>query len=82
MLYKKLYESYATGKIPEDKFEMLSSEYLTEQDELQKSISENENALNEYELNTDSIDQFLNLAQKYTNFSELTTPMIKEFIKK
>lgn len=82
LLYKKLYESYATGKIPEDKFEMLSSEYLTEQDELQKRISENKNVLNEYELSTDSIDQFLNLAQKYTNFSELTTPMINEFIEK
>lgn len=82
LFYKKLYESYATGKIPEDKFEMLSSEYLTEQDELQKCISENEDALNKYELSTDSVDQFLNLAQKYTNFSELTTPMINEFIEK
>lgn len=31
---------------------------------------------------TDRAKQFLELAKKYTDFSELTTPMINEFVEK
>ena len=34
MLIKKLYETYAMGKLEEKRFEMLSAEYEKEQDEL------------------------------------------------
>lgn len=81
-LYKKLYESYAVGKIPEDKFEFLSGEYLAEQTELQNSIAENEVEICKYEDDTARVGQFLELAEKYTDFTELTTPMINEFIDK
>lgn len=82
VLYKKLYESYATEKIPEIKFDELSRDYLAEQDALKISISEAENEISEYEQNADNAEQFLAVAQKYTDFSELTTPMINEFIEK
>ena len=82
VLYKKLYESYATEKIPESKFDELSRDYLAEQDVLKISIVEAENEISEYEQNADNVEQFLSVAQKYADFSELTTPMINEFIEK
>ena len=82
VLYKKLYESYATEKIPESKFDDLSRDYLAEQDALKICIAEAEAEITEYEQNADNAEQFLAVAQKYTDFSELTTPMINEFIEK
>lgn len=82
VLYKRLYESYAVGKISEEKFDMLSSGYEQEQKELKLSISEAENAVEQFEKDSVNIDAFLSLAAKYTDFSELTKPMINEFIDK
>ena len=82
ILYKRLYESYAVGKISEEKFDMLSSGYETEQKDLKLAIEEAEKAIVEFEKDTVNIDSFLALAQKYTDFTELTTPMLNEFVEK
>lgn len=81
-LYKKLYESYALGKIPEEKFDMLSAGYEQEQKELEVQIATAETELAQFEKDNINIDNFMELAKKYTDFSELTTPMINEFIEK
>lgn len=81
-LIRKLYESYALGKLSEKRFETLSRGYEQEQAELETSIEADEKNLNAYETDTDRVSQFLALARKYTDFSELTTPMIYEFIDK
>ncbi len=81
-LIKKLYESYATEKISEKRFELLSSEYEREQESLEKSIAKARAKLDAFEADTTRVDQFLVLARKYTNFSVLTTPMIYEFVDK
>ena len=39
MLIKKLYETYAMGKLEEKRFEMLSAEYEKEQDELEQALA-------------------------------------------
>lgn len=81
-LIRKLYESYALGKIPEKRFELLSAEYEAEQTELEAQLSEHEQNLQAYEADTVNLERFMGLAQRYTDFSELTTPMINEFIEK
>ena len=81
-LIKKLYEAYATGKMPEKRYEMLSADYEREQAELEASIAEGEKKLAVYDSDTDRAEQFLALARKYTDFTELTTPMIYEFVDK
>ncbi len=81
-LYKKLYESYALGKIPEEKFDMLSAGYEKEQKELETQIENAETELAQFEKDNVNIDNFMELAKKYTDFSELTTPMINEFVEK
>ncbi len=79
---KKLYESFATGRISEERFDNLLSEYESEQKQLAVTISEAEKNLASYEDDTDRAEQFLALAEKYTDFTELNAMMINEFIDK
>ena len=81
-IIKKLYESYAVGKISEKRFDMLSEEYEAEQAELETVIHDMQMQLDSFNEDTDRVNQFLELAEKYTNFDKLTTPMINEFIDK
>lgn len=81
-LIRKLYEAYATGKLTEKRFEMLSAGYEAEQAELDAAIAEDEAKLTAYDTDTERVDQFLALARKYTDFSVLTNQMILEFIDK
>ncbi len=81
-IIKKLYESYAVGRIGEERFDTLLAGYEQEQATLRQSVTEAEVALDSFEQDTANVERFLALAKKYTDFSELTTPMINEFIEK
>lgn len=45
-------------------------------------LDSDQSELDAFNADTERVDQFLALAKKYTSFSELTTPMINEFIHK
>ena len=81
-IIKKLYESFAVGRITDERFDTLLSEYESEQKALQASVKADEEQLSVFEEDTARVEQFVELAKKYTDFSELTTPMINEFIEK
>jgi len=81
-IIKKLYESFAVGRITEERFDSLLAEYEAEQKALNASAAETEAQLASFEEDTSRAKQFLALAKKYTDFSELTTQMINEFIEK
>ena len=81
-IIKKLYESFAVGRISEERFDGLLAEYEAEQRMLRGDAAEAERQIATFEEETTNAGQFLELAKKYTDFSELTTPMINEFIEK
>lgn len=81
-LVKKLYESFATGKIPEKHFDRLLSGYDNEQTTLEAEMQELQTGLDRYDADSVRADRFLELVKRYTDFSELTTPMLNEFIEK
>lgn len=81
-MIKALYESFLLGKIPEKRFEMLSTSYEAEQAELDEIITQDQASLDVFMSDSARIDQFMALARKYRDFDELTTPMINEFIEK
>lgn len=81
-IIKKLYESFAVGRITDERFDTLLVEYEAEQKDLQASVKADEERLSVFEEDTARVEQFMELARKYTDFSELTTPMINEFIEK
>jgi predicted RNA-binding Zn-ribbon protein involved in translation (DUF1610 family) len=81
-IIKKLYESFAVGRITDERFDSLLAEYEAEQKELQASVKGDEERLSSFEEDTARVEQFMELAKRYTDFSELTTMMINEFIEK
>ena len=70
------------GKLSDKWFEMLLADYEAEQSELELSVATLEKALNDYQENADNVDKFIELVHRYTDFTELTTPMIHEFVDK
>ena len=79
---KKLYNSYAAGKISESRFDTLLAEYEKEQAEANELVASEQTRLDAYEADTDRVDQFMALAKKYTDFTELTPQMVYEFIER
>ena len=81
-LIKKLYESFATGKIPEKHFEKLLTGYDNEQSELEIKISEIQTEIDTFNADSVKADKFIEIVNRHTNFDELTTPMLNEFVDK
>lgn len=81
-LIKKIYEDNVSGKLTDKRFEMFLSDYEQEQADLETSIQNTQKELSSFEEDNTRIDKFMELVRKYTDFSELTTPMIHEFIDK
>ena len=82
VLIKKLYESFAMGKLPEARYDLLSAEYEREQADLRAALDSDQAELDAFNADTARVDQFLALAKKYRDFTELTMPMINEFVEK
>ena len=59
---------------------MLSADYEKEQSELEEFLTSAREQLATAKEEASNVDKFIALVHKYTDFSELTTPMIHEFI--
>ncbi len=81
-LVKKLYEANATGKLPDKHFSRLLAEYDEEQTGLEAAIAQWQEAIESWNADRLKTDKFIELVSRYTDFSELTTPMLNEFIEK
>ena len=79
-LLKRVYEDNAKGKLSDRRYELLSAEYEKEQEELEEAISLSEAELAQYAKDNDRTRDFIDLARRYTEFTELTPLMINEFI--
>ncbi|MBQ8618001.1 MAG: recombinase family protein, partial [Clostridia bacterium] len=79
-IIQKLYESYALGKTPESRFNLLSSTYEKEQAQLKDKLSKTEEALASYHADTANIDAFMQLARQYRDTEELTASIINSLI--
>ena len=82
LLIKKVYEDNAMGKLPDRRYEMLSSDYEKEQQEIEIFIREIQEKLMQFEEDTDRTEEFLSLVHKYTDIQELTPAIVNEFVDK
>ena len=82
MLYRKVYEDNATGKISDERFVQLSSGYESEQAELKSENKLLNDEINAFEENSTRAENFVALVKRYTEFDELTTEMMYEFVDK
>ncbi|WP_282925494.1 recombinase family protein [Peptoniphilus genitalis] len=78
----RIYEDMILEKIPSSRYEILNSQYETEQRALSKEIGDLELEISRYEKETDRVRKFMSLISRYENFDDLTNTMINEFIEK
>ncbi len=81
-IIRTIYERYALGKIPESRFEVLTTAYEKEQASLHDLLSQAETELASYQTVTDNIDRFLKAVRKYREPEVLTAPMLNELVEK
>jgi DNA invertase Pin-like site-specific DNA recombinase len=81
-LFQKTYEDNASGKLSDKRFEQLSEKYETEQADLEKVNLELQLEIDSYAEDCSRADKFLDLTKRYVDFSELSTPMLNEFVEK
>ncbi len=80
IIIQKLYESYALGKTPESRFNLLSAAYEKEQAVLKDKLAQIENSLATYHADSSNIEVFMTLARQYRDADELTASVINSFI--
>ena len=76
----KLFEQNATGKIADTRFETLLAGYEKEQSELSQANEKLQAELDSFDSDSVRADKFIDIVKRYTDFTELTTPMIHEFV--
>lgn len=81
-LLKKLYEDYALGHIPEERFDKLSAQYEQEEAILKAELADDQARLNEVQTASAQTDKYLALARKYRDCTEVTDDMILAFVEK
>ena len=81
-LIQSLYETNFSGKISDKRFKMMSERYEQEQAELKKAIAKAEQELSAFQSDAANVERFITLAKRYTDLTELTTPMLNEFVDK
>ena len=81
-LVKSCTRATPRARYPTKHFTRLLAEYDEEQTGLETSIAEWQRQIESWNADKLKTDQFIQLVKRYTDFSELTTPMLNEFIEK
>ena len=81
-LFTRLYEDNVSGKISDERFDMMSKGYEDEQAELKVKISKLSVAIEEKEQKSADTSQFLEVVRKYTEITELTPEIMHELIER
>jgi hypothetical protein len=81
-LIKKLYEDKVTGTLSPKRFEMLSHEYESEQEDTERQIAALKADLDHFDEDSGKADKFIGIVRRYTDFTELTPAMLNEFVEK
>ena len=81
-IIRKLFESNALGKLTDERFAKMSAEYEKEQAELQESSAALQEIVNAAQVETVNIQSFLKIVRRYTDPTELTPTILREFVDK
>ncbi len=82
VLFQKLFEGHAVGRISDERFDTLSAGYEEEQCNLKKRIEAllgQVQTMGEQQMN---LRRFLRIAEKYADLKELTPSILRELISK
>jgi DNA invertase Pin-like site-specific DNA recombinase len=82
LLFQRIYEDNATGKISDERFMQLSGVYESEQSELKQQNKHLQTEIDAFYTDSEKSDKFIELVNRYGEITELTTPLLNEFINK
>jgi hypothetical protein len=80
--FKMLYDDRVSGVLSVERFAAMSADYECEQSELRTKNAALKAELEAFAADEKHADQFIELVRKYTQFDELTTPMLNEFVER
>jgi len=81
-IIRGLYEDKHKGVLTVKRFETLATGYENEQEQLEQQIQELRAEIETFNADSNKADKFINIVKKYTDFTELTAPMLHEFVEK
>ncbi len=81
-LFKRLYEDNIIGRINDEQFRMLSSDYNEEQADITEKLPAIEKQMEALKDQSTGAERFVALARKYTNITELTPEILNTMIDK
>jgi hypothetical protein len=81
-LFRRIYEDNAKGGLSNKRFKQMSADYESEQAILETKNAEMQAELKAFNSDSDKIESFIELVKRYTEFEELTTSMLNEFVDK
>lgn len=77
---KKLYEDNVCGRITDDNYQILLTDFQKEQKELISKLEDLTTKSNKYKTQFERIKEFRQVADKYLNFTELTNEIVNSLI--
>ena len=81
-IIQHLYEDNLAGKISDERFAKMSTNYENEQKMLEGRVSELCDLISDEQETNINVERFLALVQKYTDIQELTAEVVREFVEK
>ena len=81
-IIRNLYEDKVSGNLTEERFVKLSLSYEQEQTELNGKVSTLKQELLRAKEQSDNTDKFIRIVRKYTEITELTPEIVREFVHK
>lgn len=81
-IFKKLYEDRVSGKLSDERFEILSRDYEGEQATLSVRVQQLEQEIESYTEKAVNVERFLKIVDRYTDIKELTPEILREFIER
>lgn len=81
-IFKRLYEDNISGKLSDERFHKLSTDYEKEQQDLQGQAVSLHAEIETEESKSANVDRFLSVVERYTEIPELTPCILHEFVEK
>nr|MCR5120898.1 DUF4368 domain-containing protein [Ruminococcus sp.] len=81
-LFAKLYEDNVSGKISDERFEVLSKNYESEQKQLKSTVSELYKFVEEKEQQNSDINRFVEIVGRYEHLTDITPEQMHELIER
>ena len=81
-LFIRLYEDNVSGKISDERFEMMSKSYESEQKELKVSVTELQKLVETKEQENSDINRFMEIVSRYEHLTDITPEQMHELVER